>query len=157
MTRMDQLNTPGKLLKVESFGGSQWILPEEWNDYFKQFLARTNNEPVKMLFVIVVTLVGVDVTNPKEFPNLLQASNAFGTLRDSKLVTYLKAGLVAFSSCPVRLPDETDGEAPFPVYKTNNPTKLNQPFLLIVRTQHVVTTFRLVAWDSRVFQQIAEC
>ncbi len=60
-------------------------------------------------------------------------------LRYGKLVGHLVAGLVAFAALPAGLPDEADGEASFPVYKTNNPAKLNQPFLLIVRTQHVVT------------------
>ena len=43
---------------------------------------------------------------------------------------------------PIWLPDEADGEASLSVYKANNPAKSDQPFLLIVRTQHVVTTFR---------------
>jgi hypothetical protein len=35
---------------------------------------------------------------------------------------------------------KADGEASFSVYKPNNPTtELDQPFLLIVRTRHVVT------------------
>jgi len=38
------------------------------------------------------------------------------------------------------LPYEANREATFSVYKTNHPTtELNQPFLLIFRTRHVVT------------------
>ncbi len=53
---------------------------------------------------------------------------------------YLVASSVAFTVYPIWLPDKADGEAPFSVYKTNNPaTQLDQSFLLIVRTRHVVT------------------
>jgi hypothetical protein len=55
-------------------------------------------------------------------------------------VRYLEAGLVALPIRPVWLPDEPDREASFSVYKTDDPTTLlDQPFLLIVRTRHVVT------------------
>src|SRR5262245_60914146 len=74
-----------------------------------------------------------------------------------ELMRHLIAGFVAFPARPAWLPDETDGEASFSVHKTSNPAKLNQPFLLIVRTHHVVTTFRMVVWDTRVFQHMAEC
>ena len=40
---------------------------------------------------------------------------------------------------PSWLPDEPDGEASFPVYKTNNPTEIDQSFLLIVCTGRIVT------------------
>src|SRR5207248_9392297 len=61
-------------------------------------------------------------------------------LRHGEFVRHLEAGSVAFSTFPIGLPDEADGEAAFPVYKTNNPAQLDQPFLLIVRTQHIVTS-----------------
>jgi hypothetical protein len=52
---------------------------------------------------------------------------------------HLKAGSVAFTAHPVMLPDKADGEASFSVYKTNNPAKPDQPFLLIARTGRIVT------------------
>ena len=58
---------------------------------------------------------------------------------------HLIAGLVASSARPVRLPDEADREASFSVYKTNNPAELDQPFLLIVRTRHVVTMVNVLS------------
>ena len=97
------------------------------------------------------------LSKPKELTDFVQTGDAFSTLRDRELVRHLIAGLVAFSPFPVWLPDKADGEAAFSVYKTNNPAQKDQPFLLIVRTQHIVTTFRLVAWDTRSFQHMAEC
>ena len=53
---------------------------------------------------------------------------------------YLIAGPVAAPALPIRLPDEADREASFSVYKTNNPAaKLDQPFLLVFRTDRIVT------------------
>jgi hypothetical protein len=52
---------------------------------------------------------------------------------------HLIAGLVALPARPARLPDEADREASFSVYKADYPAKLDQSFLLIVRTRHVVT------------------
>jgi len=40
------------------------------------------------------------------------------------------------------LPVETDREASFSVYKTNNPASADQPFLLIFRTVQIVTEHR---------------
>ena len=52
---------------------------------------------------------------------------------------YLIAGFVAASLRSAWLPNEADGEASFSVYKTNNPASLDQPFLLIFRTDRIVT------------------
>jgi hypothetical protein len=52
----------------------------------------------------------------------------------------LPAGLVAVPGTPAGLANETDREASFSVYKTNNPATPDQSFLLIFRiTRHVVT------------------
>ena len=52
----------------------------------------------------------------------------------------LPAGPVAASPSSTGLADETDREASFSVYKTNNPATSDQSFLLIFRiTRHVVT------------------
>jgi hypothetical protein len=56
---------------------------------------------------------------------------------------HLKAGSVAFTAHPVMLPDKADGEASFSVYKTNNPAKPNQPFLLVFCTDRIVTAHSL--------------
>ncbi len=57
---------------------------------------------------------------------------------------HLIAGSVAFTTHPVILPDEADGEATLSVYKTNNPAMSDQPFLLIARTGRIVTAHTLL-------------
>ena len=70
----------------------------------------------------------------------MQRGNALRALRRRELVSYLVAGLVAASTRTAWLPYEADREASFSVYKTDHPaTELNQPFLLVSRTRHIVT------------------
>src|SRR5215467_13946944 len=52
----------------------------------------------------------------------------------------LVSGRVASSPLSAWLPNEADREASFSVYKTDHPaTELDQPFLLVFRTRHIVT------------------
>src|SRR5207249_1522826 len=157
MTCRDQFDALSELLEVIALRGPQRILPEEWDDHLQQFRAPSHDETIQMFFVVVVPPVGDDLTYVEELSNRLQAVDALGTLRDGEFVRHLIAGLVASSVWPIWLSDEPDREAAFSVYKTNNPAEKDQPFLLIVRTQHVVTTFRMVVWDTRSFQHMAEC
>jgi hypothetical protein len=90
--------------------------------------------------MVVVSPVHEDTANLEEVTQLLQAADASHPLCHGKSVSNLITGLVAFPARPVRLPDEADGEASLSVYKTDHPaTLLDQSFLLIVRTRHVVT------------------
>jgi hypothetical protein len=57
--------------------------------------------------------------------------DALRTLDHNEVMRDLVAGLVAFSADPIWLSDEADREAAFSVYKTNNPTRVDQSFLLI--------------------------
>jgi hypothetical protein len=86
-------------------------------------------------------LIHVHLTYSEELPQLVETRNAACALSDHEVVRGLVAGLVAASSCPVRLPDKPDREASFPVYETDHPaTLLDQSFLLVCRiTRHVVT------------------
>ena len=59
---------------------------------------------------------------------------------------HLIAGFVAFPARTAWLPDETDGEAALSVYKANDPASLNQSFLLISCTRHIVTV--PPTWDD---------
>ena len=90
--------------------------------------------------MVVVALVDVNPTDPEEALHLLEAVQTLHSLRHGKPRGHLVAGLVADSIRPAWLPNETDREAAFSVYKTDHPTtKLDQSFLLIFRTRHVVT------------------
>jgi hypothetical protein len=70
----------------------------------------------------------------------VEAVDALRALRHRELVRHLVTEPVAGSPGPVLLPDEADGEAPFSVYEADHPaTELDQSFLLVFRTRHVVT------------------
>ena len=126
------------------------MLPKERDDPFKQILASTNDIAVKVFPVVVMPPVHIHLARTKEFAQVIEAGNATRSLRHDELVRDLVPGCVAASARPAWLPDESDREATFSVYKTNHPTtKLDQSFLLIFRTRHVVTMVNALADVTR--------
>ncbi len=115
------------------------IRREEGNDRLDQVLPPTHHIAIQMLGVVVVSPVGDHASHAEEFGELVEAGDAPCALRHRELVQHLIAGLVARSALPAGLPDEADGEAALSVYKTNDPAPLNQSFLLISCTRHIVT------------------
>ena len=90
--------------------------------------------------MVVVTSVHEEPTDSEELLELLEAVDALRALGHDKPGHHLVPGSVASSPRPITLSDDAYREAPFSVYKTDHPsTELVQPFLLIVRTRHVVT------------------
>jgi hypothetical protein len=156
-TGVDKLNAPCKLLEVLLFRGVHRMRAEERDDDLEEIIPPPHDEAIQVFLVVVVPGIDQHLADTKECTEFVQTGDALRPLRYRELVRHLIAGFVAFSTFPIGLSNKADGEASFPVYKTKNPAELNQPFLLIVRTQHVVTTFRLVVWDTRVFQHMAEC
>ena len=70
----------------------------------------------------------------------MEALDAACALSHHEVMRDLVARLVAAPSCSVWLPNKPDREASFSVYKAGHPaTELDQPFLLVFRTRHVVT------------------
>jgi len=90
-------------------------------------------------FVGVIPPVRQHLSHSEEPAEIFEARETSRALRHREFGRHLIAGLVAFSTRPIWLPDEAEGEAPFPVYKTNNPAELYQPFLLIACTHRIVT------------------
>ena len=139
-TLRHELDTRSELLAVEPLCSTKWMLPEKRNDPFEQILATTNAVAVQVLAVVVTPPVDVHLSHSKELPKIVEARGAARALRDHEVMGDLVSGRVAASSRPAWLPDETDREASFSVYKTDHPTtELDQPFLLVFRTRHVVT------------------
>src|SRR4051794_25712288 len=101
---------------------------------------------MQVLPVVVVPPVDGHVPNPKELLQLHEARGAFRALHHHEAVRHLIPGRVALSVPPAWLPDESDREASFSVYKTDNPAKLDQPFLLVFRTGRIVTAHRTSLW-----------
>jgi hypothetical protein len=115
------------------------MLSKERNDRFQEIRMSRNQVVAEVLPVIVVPPVDEDSANSKEALKLLETAQTLHPLRHGKTRSDLIPGSVASPVSPVWLPDETDGEASFPVYKTGNPSELNQPFLLVSCTGHIVT------------------
>jgi hypothetical protein len=93
-----------------------------------------------MLTVIVISLVLEHLTDPEELTELVEARRAARPLCNHELMRDLPAGSVPASTPAAILANESDREASFSVYKTNNPATPDQSFLLIFRiTRHVVT------------------
>src|SRR5436190_6821720 len=95
---------------------------------------------MQVFAVVVVPPVFDHLTDTKEITKLVQTRDAVRALRHDELMGDLPTSLVAASAPPACLANETDREATFSVYKTNNPATPDQSFLLIFRiTRHVVT------------------
>ena len=93
-----------------------------------------------MLLMVVMAPVHEDPAYTEELFELLEAGETLRALRHGKPWKHLVSGPVASSLHSIRLPSEANREASFSVYKTDHPTtELNQSFLLIFRTRHVVT------------------
>ena len=84
-----------------------------------------------VLAVVVVAGVDVHTANAEELTKIVQHTGATCALYYREVVTHLVASPVAFSVSSIRLTDEADGEAPFSVYKTCDPLRVDRSFLLI--------------------------
>jgi len=138
-TDVDHLDTARELLESTLLRRMHRVRDEEGDDRLDQILPPAHHIAVQVLLVVVVSPVGDDATHIEEIPKLVKTRGAPCALRHRELVAHLIASLVAFSAGPIWLPDKPDGEASLSVYKTNYPAKLNQSFLLISCTRHIVT------------------
>jgi hypothetical protein len=135
-----ELDATCELLKVLLLRAPHRMLPEERNDGLQQLQSLAYGVSVHVLPMVVVSPVRNHVSDVKELTKVVEAPDAGGTLRHRELVRNLETGYVALPARAAWLPHEADREASFSVYETDHPaTKLDQPFLLIVRTRHVVT------------------
>lgn len=138
-----------------------WMCRKEGDDRIDQILSSTHHVAIQVLLVVVISLVRDNSTHTEEVHKLIETRDALCALRHSKLMGHLIAGFVAFSTRSVMLPNKADGEATLSVYKTNNPTSLKQPFLLIFCTHHIITipstSDGIVVWDTQIFQHMAGC
>jgi hypothetical protein len=129
-----------ELSEVVALRCAKLVPAEERNNCLHQRQSRIHDELTEVLSMVVVPPIEKDPADPEELVELLEAANATLALRHGEPMSHLIAGSVALSASSARLPYEADGEATFSIYKTDYPTTLlDQSFLLIVRTRHVVT------------------
>lgn len=143
---INQLDAAGELLEVPLLRRMQPMLHEERNDRLDQVAPTAHHESIQMLLMVVVPPISDNASHSEEALKLAQAPDALCTLCHCKLVSHLKSGFVASATRSRWLPNESDGEATLSVYKTNNPAELDQSFLLISCTRHIVTV--PPTWDG---------
>lgn len=138
-SRVHKLQAADKLLKVSLLRRSQRERIEERNDPRDQIAPPTHRVAIQAFCVVVAPLIRDDAANLEEVHEFLETRDALCALSHGKLMEYLVASFVVASARPPMLPDKADGEASLSVYKTKNPTELNQPFLLIFCTHRIFT------------------
>ena len=138
-TVIDQSDAAGELFKVSPLCRMQRMSQEERNDRVDQIAPPTHHESTQMFSVVIVPPVRDHAPHSEEARKLIETPDASGALCHRKLVSHLIAGLVALAPRPRWLADETNGEATLSVYKADDPASLNQSFLLISCTRHIVT------------------
>jgi hypothetical protein len=121
MARLDHLNADRELCEVALLRRPHGVPAEERDDRFDQIRPAPDHIAIQVLAVVVVSLVSEYLSHPEEARELVETRNALRSLRHGELVSHLIAGLVAASAWSTTLADETDREATFSVYKTNNP------------------------------------
>jgi hypothetical protein len=135
-----QLDARSELLEIEPLGSTKRMLPEERDDPFEQIRALADAVAVEVFPVVVAPPVHIHLARTKELLEVVETPDAAGALRHDEVMGDLVSGHVATPTRPAWLPNEPDREASFSVYETDHPTtKLDQPFLLVFRTRHVVT------------------
>jgi hypothetical protein len=112
----------------------------------QQLRPPVHDELAQMLPMIVVSLADVHSPDPEEATQLLERRPTSDSLRHDKSVRHLIPSLVASAVRPARLPYKPDGEASLSVYKASDPSKLDQSFLLVFCTRHIVTV--PPTWDG---------
>ncbi len=142
----DQLHTACKLLEVTLLRRPKRVVLKERNYRSYKIIASVYDELTQVLPVVVLARVDIHRSHPEEALELLQRGPAADTLRHDKPMRDLVPGFVASATPPAWLPDESDGEASLSVHKASDPAKLNQSFLLISCTRHIVTV--PPTWDG---------
>ena len=148
-SRDDHIHALRELLEVMLLRGSKRMLAEERNDRLHEIASLGHGVLAQVLLVIVVPPIDEDPAYAKEPVEVFEAGAAPFSLRHHKRMAHLVSGLVASSPGAVLLPHEADREASFSVYETDHPaTELDQSFLLVFRTRHVVTMVYVTSDDT---------
>ena len=142
----DHPHAAHELRKVTLLRRPERVSLKERNNRSQKLRSSVHDELGQVLAVVVVAGGDVHPTNAKEALQLLQRRSAANALRHDKSVRDLIPGFVASAVRSTWLPNEPDGEASLSVHKASDPAKLNQSFLLISCTRHVVTV--PPTWDD---------
>jgi hypothetical protein len=131
---LHQLDALYELLEIRLFRSSKFVSLEEWDDRFDQIISSSDAESIQVLFVVVVSLVEINIPNTKKSLKHVKTLDASRTLCHRKLMRHLISSFITPTTKSMRLSNEMDRKASFSVNKTGNPTNRDQPFLLIFRS-----------------------
>jgi len=164
--RLYQPQTFHELQEVILLGSSQRVVFEERDDRLNQITPLSHTVPMHVFLVVVVSPIEINRANPKKLHEHVETADASRALRHRKFMSHLETCSVSLSITSIGLTDEVDRKATFSIYKTCNPTYLDQPFLLIFRIRRIVTarfantrkclSTERVPRNTRVFQHIAK-
>ena len=139
LLRRHHRHAHSKLLEVLLFRRPQRMFLEERDYDSHEVVTPPNGVPVNALPVVIQPPVLDHPTNSEELLQSIQTPDALRALCHDELVEDLVAGPVGGSIGPASLSHQTKREATFSVHKAKNPAQFDEPFLLIVRTRHIVT------------------
>ena len=113
--------------------GSQWICIEEGDDHFSKIRPSVHVIDEQIFLVIVVSAISIDAAAPKEDLEQLEGGNTSLSLHHRK--PWLNLPSTAHSFVPLNRTTKTA----FPIDEADDPLLNSWPFLLIVRTERIVT------------------
>jgi hypothetical protein len=105
---LTEFDAPGELLEIFLLRRAKRIRSEERDDHPEEIFPPAHDVAMQMLLVVVVPPIDADGTDPKETLQVVQGSNAFGTLNHYKAMSHLISGFVASSVSPIWLSDKTN-------------------------------------------------
>ena len=129
----DQVDDLRELGEVVSLRRSEWVLLEEWDDHALQVSDAEHLIGAEILPMIVMAAVDVDLAAAEESNHLFEHVATRFALDDGELRLHLP------SESHRALSEDGGAETAFPIHETHQPTDGGEPFLLIVRTPHIVT------------------
>ena len=142
--RCNEFDTSCELLEIHLLRAAHRMPAEERNHRLQQLGSLAHDVAKQVLAMVVAPPVRDYLADAEVLTQVVKALDALRPLRDHELVSDLTTEPVADPTRTIMLPDEADGEAPFSVYEAGHPaTELDQSFLLVFRTRHVVTTIHV--------------
>jgi hypothetical protein len=141
-TLLHELENLNELLEVLALRCPQRVRLEERDDDLIEIDESPHDVSVQRLTVVVPSRIGVDPSASEVVAKRLERLNARGTLNYHELRLHLPADRGG------RIAVHGDGETAFTVDEPGYPPCDSQPFLLIVRTRHVVTSVNVASDDT---------
>ena len=128
-----QIDDSYELFEVFPLRRSQRMFTEEWDDYIPQVRKSTDVVPVEILPVIIVSTIHVDLAAPKVAAQLFQDRTTTGALHNHE-------GRLDLPVKPhASVAKDRTAEAALSIHETDDPSLVQEPFLLIFRISHIVT------------------